>query len=152
MIFTTMQSIDSALRLVPARRRSSLRTEADETAAAKADLPVAGRIALLAARRVGGYPQAALTDSLRQTPTTAHLLGGAVIGRDADHGVVDRDHRVFGYQRLLICDGSAIPANVGVNPSLTIAALAERAMQSVPPASDRTAVARPKDSARIALR
>ena len=71
-------------------------------------------------------------EAVANIPTTAHLLGGAAIGRDASTGVVDRDNRVFGYQNLLVCDGSALPANPGVNPSLTITALAERAMAAIP--------------------
>ena len=59
-------------------------------------------------------------------------VAGAVIGRDAGEGVVDRHSRVFGYCNLLVCDGSTLPANPGVNPSLTIAAVAEHAMSHVP--------------------
>jgi cholesterol oxidase len=70
-------------------------------------------------------------------PTTAHILGGAVIGHSPEDGVVDARQRVFGYENLLVCDGSAVPANVGVNPSLTITALAEHAMSQVPPASEQ---------------
>ena len=66
-------------------------------------------------------------------PTTAHILGGAVIGDGPDHGVVDASNRVYGYENLMVCDGAAIPANPGVNPSLTITALAEHAMAQVPP-------------------
>jgi len=58
-----------------------------------------------------------------------------VIAADATQGVLDAEQRVFGYENLLVCDGSAIPANVGVNPSLTITALAEHAMSRVPPAT-----------------
>jgi cholesterol oxidase len=65
-------------------------------------------------------------------PSTAHILGGAVIGADPDQGVVDADQRVFGYENLIVADGAAMPANVGVNPSLTITALAEHAMSRVP--------------------
>ncbi|TCN57263.1 cholesterol oxidase [Rhodococcus sp. SMB37] len=60
-------------------------------------------------------------------PLTAHFLGGAVIGTDPEHGVIDPYHRVYGYPTLSVVDGSAISANLGVNPSLTIAAQAERA-------------------------
>lgn len=70
------------------------------------------------------------------TPVTAHFLGGAVIGRDAEHGVVDSRQRVFGYENLLVCDGSVVPANIGVNPSLTITALAEHAISHIPPATE----------------
>ena len=69
------------------------------------------------------------------TPVTAHFLGGAVIGADAESGVVDSRQRVFGYENLMICDGSVLPANIGVNPSLTITALAEHAIGHVPPAA-----------------
>jgi cholesterol oxidase len=58
-----------------------------------------------------------------------------VIAPDPSQGVIDAGQRVFGYQNLLVCDGSAIPANVGVNPSLTITALAEHAMSAIPAAS-----------------
>jgi cholesterol oxidase len=73
-------------------------------------------------------------EALASIPTTAHILGGVVIARSPEEGVVDARHRVFGYENLLVCDGSVIPANVGVNPSLTITALAERAMSFVPQA------------------
>ncbi len=63
-----------------------------------------------------------------------------MIGRSAEDGVIDTDHRVFGYENLLVCDGAAVPANVGVNPSLTITALAERAMSRVPAKEGATAV------------
>ena len=68
-----------------------------------------------------------------------------MIGADADTGVVDSENRVFGYENLLVCDGSAVPANPGVNPSLTITALAERAMTFVEPGETRDgAAAAPK--------
>ena len=60
------------------------------------------------------------------------ILDGAVIGTSPETAVVDERHRVFGDENLLVCDGSVVPANVGVNPSLTITALAERAMSFVP--------------------
>ena len=65
-------------------------------------------------------------------PSTAHILGGAVIAGDPSHGVIDAHGQVFGYQNLLITDGSALPANPGVNPSLTITALAEHTIAQVP--------------------
>ena len=68
-----------------------------------------------------------------QNPTTAT---SAAAWSSRDEGVVDARHRVFGYENLLVCDGSVIPANVGVNPSLTITALAERAMSFVPEAGE----------------
>ena len=83
-------------------------------------------------------PQSNLPEALLNTAATAHILGGAVIGADPEHGVVDRHQRAFGYHNLLVCDGSVIPANPGVNPSLTITALAEHAMSHVPPRTPST--------------
>jgi cholesterol oxidase len=80
---------------------------------------------------VNGKPAVLLTETLLGIPTTAHILGGAVMGKDRTEGVIDRDNRVFGYENLYVCDGSMISANPGVNPSLTIAALAERAMSKI---------------------
>ena len=69
-------------------------------------------------------------------------MGGAVIGEGPETGVIDRHQRAFGYENLLVCDGSAIPANVGVNPSLTITALTEHAMSHVAPRERDMAAAR----------
>lgn len=63
---------------------------------------------------------------------TAHFLGGCAIGEDAEHGVIDPYHRVHGYPTISIVDGSAVSANLGVNPSLTITAQAERAFSMWP--------------------
>jgi cholesterol oxidase len=78
-----------------------------------------------------------VTEAVANIPTTAHILGGAVIGSDRATGVVDARQCAFGYENLLVCDGAAIPANVGVNPSLTITALAEHAMSHVAAADTR---------------
>lgn len=84
------------------------------------------------ARKVGGVAMTMMTETVMGTPTTAHILGGACMGQDADHGVIDVQHRVFNYRGLYVIDGSAVSANPGVNPSLTITALAERAMSFIP--------------------
>jgi cholesterol oxidase len=70
---------------------------------------------------------------LRDTPATAHILGGCPIGTSPEEGVIDEQHRVFGYENLRICDGTVIPANLGVNPALSILAFSERALSFVPP-------------------
>ena len=85
------------------------------------------------AEKVDGVAMTLLTETVLGTPTTAHILGGCCMGTSAEDGVIDRDHRVFGYDGLYVIDGSAISANPGVNPSLTITALAERAMSKIPP-------------------
>jgi cholesterol oxidase len=76
-----------------------------------------------------------LLEAWANIPTTAHILGGVVIGRDAASGVVDGRSRLFGYRNFLVCDGSTVPANPGVNPSLTITAMTECAMSHVPAAA-----------------
>ena len=68
---------------------------------------------------------------------TAHVLGGCAMGTSAVDGVIDAAHEVFGYPGLYVVDGSAVPANVGVNPSLTITAMAERCMSAFPARGER---------------
>jgi cholesterol oxidase len=108
-----------------------LQTEQDPERPNPTFIPAAEHAARWFADRTGGVPQSGLTESSLNIPTTAHILGGAVIGADAQSGVVDSRNRAFGYRNLLVCDGAAVPANPGVNPSLTITALAERAMSFV---------------------
>ena len=69
-------------------------------------------------------------------------MGGAVIGASPETGVIDDRQRAFGYENLLVCDGAAIPANIGVNPSLTITAMAEHAMSHVAPREQPAAAER----------
>jgi cholesterol oxidase len=95
-------------------------------------IPAANRAAQWLAARIGGTPQSGITEALFNVPTTAHILGGAVMAGDPSQGVIDARGQVFGYQNLLITDGSALPANPGVNPSLTITALAEHTIAQVP--------------------
>jgi cholesterol oxidase len=140
VILLVMQTLDNAIRLRSRRRLlgrgARLQTEQDPERPLPTFMPVANRAAERIAEKVGGLPQGGTTESIFNIPTTAHILGGAVIGAHPESGVVDSSHRVFGYENLLVCDGSAVPANPGVNPSLTITALAERAMSLVPPAGD----------------
>lgn len=100
-------------------------------------IPKANEFAQKYARLTGGFPMSMLPEILFDVPGTAHCIGGCVIGDSADHGVVDSRHRVFNYKNMYICDGSVIAANLGVNPSLTITALAERAMSFIPSALER---------------
>jgi len=95
-------------------------------------IPVANRAARIAAEVMGGEPSGSVHEVLFDTPTTAHLLGGAPIGPEPSTGVIDGYHRVYGHPTLHVVDGSAIGANPGVNPSLTITAMAERAMSYWP--------------------
>jgi cholesterol oxidase len=97
-------------------------------------IPHANEFARSVAALTGGMPMSMLTEILFDVPGTAHVLGGCPVGSSRQEGVVDSRHRVFGYRNMYICDGSVIAANLGVNPSLTITALAERAMSFIPPA------------------
>ena len=95
-------------------------------------IPAANHAAQWLAERIGGIPQSGIPEALFNVPGTAHILGGAIIAADPSQGVIDAHGHVFGYQNLLITDGSALPANPGVNPSLTITALAEHTIAQVP--------------------
>ena len=98
-------------------------------------IPKANEFAQKFAQLTAGFPMSMLPEILFDIPGTAHCIGGCVIADSATNGVVDSRHRVFGYKNMYICDGSVIAANLGVNPSLTITALAERAMSFIPRAS-----------------
>ena len=84
------------------------------------------------AEKTGGQAGSSLTEILLGTPMTAHIMSGVAIGTDATNGVIDESGEVFGYKNLRVLDGSIIPGNLGVNPSLTITALSEYAMSKVP--------------------
>ncbi|MGW8314674.1 MAG: GMC oxidoreductase [Bacteroidales bacterium] len=129
-ILLIMQHLDSTLRFRQGigRMQSSLSTGK----APSAFMPVAEKLARATADEVKGAPFVMVTEALTATPTTAHILGGCVIGRNREEGVIDGDHCVFGYRNLYVCDGSAISSNPGVNPALTITAMTERAMGKIP--------------------
>ncbi len=84
------------------------------------------------AKKINGIPQASVMDSLLNFPITAHFMGGVPLGRDDREGVVDINFQVHNYPGLFVVDSSIMPGNPGVNPSLTITALAEYAMSRIP--------------------
>jgi cholesterol oxidase len=135
VMLLVMQALDNAIAL-RARKRwlgrgYSLRTEQNRDKPNPTFIAAGNAAAQWVAEHTGGIAQSSVLEALGNIPTTAHLLGGAVIGADASRGVVDQHLRVFGYVNMLVCDGSAMPANPGVNPSLTITALAEHAMAQI---------------------
>ncbi|NKX86127.1 GMC oxidoreductase [Nocardia coubleae] len=89
-------------------------------------IPAGNEVTRRVADKIGGVAGGTWGDVFN-VPMTAHFLGGAAIGADPEHGVIDAYHRVFGYPTLSVVDGAAVSANLGVNPSLTITAQAERA-------------------------
>jgi cholesterol oxidase len=134
IIILVMQTLDNAIALRPRKGPFGsfwLQTEQDPERPNPTFIPVANQAAEWFAKRTGGIAQSSFMEAMFNIPSTAHILGGAVIAPDPSGGVVDADQRVFGYENLLVCDGAAIPANVGVNPSLTITALAEHAMSRI---------------------
>ena len=92
------------------------------------------------AAKSGGVAQNAIPEVLFNMATTAHILGGCPMGATIKEGVVDEQFRVHGYPNMFILDGSIVPANPGVNPSLTITALSEYAMSLVPEKEGNTHV------------
>lgn len=138
LILLYMRTLDGHLSLRRGRSpftgfARGLTTALAEGPAPAASIPEATDLAWRVAAKVDGVPQSMATETLLGIPTTAHVLGGCCMGRSAAEGVIDADHRVFGYDGLYVIDGSAVSANPGVNPSLTITALAERAMSKIPP-------------------
>ncbi len=94
-------------------------------------MPLAHKVTRTFAEKMDGIPATAFTDSLFNFPTTAHLMGGVPFGKSEEDGVIDLNFEVFNYPGLYVIDGSVMPANPGVNPSLTITALAEYAMSKL---------------------
>ncbi len=136
-ILLYMRTLDSTFRF--SRGLFGMKTSTDGGEKPTAFMSEARVLAERYAAIVNGKPMALLTETLFGIPTTAHILGGAVMGKDRNEGVIDKDNRVFGYRNMYVCDGSMISANPGVNPSLTITALTERAMSKIPPRSKLTA-------------
>jgi cholesterol oxidase len=138
LVILVMQSSDNAIAFRPVRGLFGgvrLRTEQNRDRPNPTFIPLANETARFLERHTGGVAYSSALEAAANIPTTAHILGGAAIGADASCGVVDSRLRAFGYVNLMIVDGSTMPANPGVNPSLSITALAEHAMQHVPPRS-----------------
>jgi cholesterol oxidase len=134
VILLVMQSHDNSLRVF--RKRGWLGTrlvsEQGHGAPNPTYIPIANEAARVAAGIIDGVPGSLANEALLDVPTTAHILGGAPVGADPANGVVDPYHRLFGYPGLHVIDGAAVGANLGVNPSLTITAMAERALAAWP--------------------
>jgi cholesterol oxidase len=128
-IALVMQSVDNSLtvRGVKGRLGFRLTSKQGDGEPNPTWIPAGNEASRRIAEKIDGFPMGQLGD-LIDAPMTAHFVGGCCIGADPDHGVIDGYHRVFGHDGLHIVDGSAVSANLGVNPSLTITAQAERAM------------------------
>ena len=143
-ILLYMRTHEGFIRLELGRKLSTLfgvglKSMPGEGPLPTAAIPEATELAEAFAAEVDGTPGSLISETLFGIPTTAHILGGACMGSGPEDGVIDHRHRVFGYPGLWVVDGSAVSANPGVNPSLTISALAERAMSFIPPKADLSA-------------
>lgn len=138
IILLVMQTRDNSIRLLRKKRwlTTKLSSAQGEGEPNPTYIPIANEVASLTAEEIDGIGFSSVNEVLFDTPLTAHILGGATIGESADTGVIDAYHRVFGHPGLHVIDGAAIGANLGVNPSLTITAMAERAMSMWPELGD----------------
>ncbi len=137
-VLTVMQNLDSQIAFRRGRRtiwpfRPRLHSCAGPGGSTPTYIPEANEAARKLAEHIGGTPLNNVLESIGNASVTAHILGGCAIAAGPETGVIDIDHQVFGHPGLFITDASAIPANVGVNPSLTITALAERFSARFPP-------------------
>jgi cholesterol oxidase len=112
--------------------RRGLVPQHDEEHRIPVDIDLGHRVVRSFAEKINGYPVGTVPEGLLDVPTTAHMLGGCLMGLTAEDGVIDENFQVHHYPGLYVVDGSVVPANPGVNPSLTIAALAEYAMSRIP--------------------
>ena len=146
-IILVMQTEDNRIRLRLGRSLFTLwrkglvsKPEADHTIPSKID--IGHQVTRTFARKTNGIPAGSLNEGLLNIPMTAHILGGVPFGADEREGVIDLNCEIYNYPGLFVVDGSIMPANPGVNPSLTITALAEYAMSRVSP-KDGAAVRAP---------
>ncbi len=134
IIFLIMQTLENSMQLKWKRGLFGNRmTMVNESNQPVPTFIPAGQEALYRyAKKVNGIPMNALTEVTMGLASTAHILGGCPMGKTKEEGVVDEFFRVHGYKNFLVLDGSIMPCNLGVNPSLTITALSEYAMSYIP--------------------
>jgi cholesterol oxidase len=130
VVLLFMQQIDTTLQF----KKGWFRLKSSVSSGKKpvAQIPLAYELAEEYSKLNHAKPMVFLTETILNMPSTAHILGGAVMGKTQYEGVIDADNHVFGYENLLVCDGSMISSNPGVNPSLSIAAITEHAMSKIP--------------------
>jgi cholesterol oxidase len=131
-----MQSLDNAMSMIYKKGLFGWQMRMKNTTANRVPsyIPIGQKVLYEYAKEVGGVPLNAVTEVTMNLSSTAHILGGCAMGETSAQGMVNEKFAVFNYPRMLILDGSIIPCNLGVNPSLTITALAEYAMNEIPSA------------------
>jgi len=137
-ILLVMQTEDNRIRMKLGRSlwslfRKDLTTEVDSEHKIPSKIPIGHQVTRRFAEKTNGIPAGTVNEGLLNIPMTAHILGGCPFGRNDQEGVIGLDCQVHNYPGLYVVDGSIMPANPGINPSLTITALAEYAMSLVPP-------------------
>jgi len=137
-ILLVMQTTDNHMRMKFGRSgytlfRRGLVAEPDPEHTIPPRIDAAHDVTWAFARKTDGIPMGSLGENILNMPTTAHILGGCSFGQDASQGVIGLDCQIHNYPGLYVVDGSIMPANPGVNPSLTITALAEYAMSGIKP-------------------
>ncbi len=149
-ILLIMQTVDNRMTLRRGRSfwtlwRKGLTSQMDRSHPIPAVIEAGRRVVERFAQKTNGIALTTSNEVLLDMASTAHILGGCGIGGSEHTGVIDIHHEVFNYPGLYVADGSAIPANLGVNPSLTITAMTERAMGFIPPkpANGAGSIARP---------
>jgi cholesterol oxidase len=133
-IALVMQTLDNSITVFPKRGlfgRFKLSSRQGHGLPNPTWIPAANEAVRRIAKQIDGFPGGSIGEIL-DVPMTAHFLGGATIGDSPASGVIDPYHRVYGHPGLHVIDGAAISANIGVNPSLTITAQAERAISMWP--------------------
>ncbi|SCG34520.1 GMC family oxidoreductase [Micromonospora coxensis] len=134
VVLLAMQPLDNSITLYTRRGPLGRRRLTSRQGVGQPNptwVPAAHEVARRVADKIDGVPLGALTELVGR-PVTGHFIGGCPIGPDPAHGVIDPYHRLYGHPGLHVIDGSAVAANLGVNPSLTITALAERAVAMWP--------------------
>lgn len=136
-ILLIMQTVENRMEMRRGRSlltlfRRGLISERDKSLPIPAVIDAGRQVLERFAQKANAVPQSTINEVLLNTPSTAHILGGCGIGVSEDTGVIDVNHQVFNYPGLYVADGSVIPANLGVNPSLTITAMTERFMSRIP--------------------
>ncbi len=133
IILLVMQTLDNSMRMVYSKGIfGGLKIVNDGPHKVPSYIETGQKVMNMFAQKTGGVAGNAVTEVVFNVSTTAHILGGIPMGLSATDGVVDTDFKVHNYPNMIVCDGSIVPCNLGVNPSLTITALSEYAMSKVP--------------------
>jgi cholesterol oxidase len=137
-VLLVMQTKDNLMQMRPGRSlftlfRRGLIAKRDDEKPPQAEIPIGHQVTRAFAEKIDGVPAGTVSETLFNFPSTAHILGGVPFGSNADEGVIGLNCEVHLYPGLYVIDGSIMPANPGINPSLTIIALAEYAMSQIPP-------------------